>query len=81
MPTKMIDTKQGRVEVMEFGAGEPILYFHGTGITGEAMARLERPVANSGFQLIVPNRPAYGNTPLVGHRSAVACQSKVHALP
>jgi pimeloyl-ACP methyl ester carboxylesterase len=80
MITQTIDTDRGPVEFTESGTGDPILYFHGTGLTGEAMLPFELPLVESGFRLIVPNRPGYGNTPLSEHRSATDCADVAAAL-
>ena len=80
MLTETIDTACGPVEYTEVGTGEVILYFHGTGLTGDAMVPIELPLVESGFRLIVPNRPGYGNTPLSEHRSAADCAAVAAAL-
>src|SRR5262245_17081178 len=73
MLTKVIETHCGPVEYSEAGTGEPVLYFHGTGVTCEVMLDIELPLIEEGFRLIVPNRPGYGRTPLSTHRSAADC--------
>lgn len=78
--TKVVNTDRGPVEYSEAGAGEPILYFHGTGVTGDAMVAVESPLIDAGFRLIIPNRPGYGKTPLSTHRSANDCANVAAAL-
>lgn len=78
--TSVVQTHRGPVEYSMAGTGEPILYFHGTGVTGDTMLSVERPLVQDGFRLIVPNRPGYGNTPLEPHRSATDCAEVVAAL-
>jgi pimeloyl-ACP methyl ester carboxylesterase len=80
MRTLVAQTERGPVEYSEAGSGDPILYFHGTGITGDVMAAIEAPVAEEGFRLIVPNRPGYGRTPLSPHHSATDCAGVAAAL-
>ncbi len=80
MLTRIIETACGPVEYTTVGTGEPLLYFHGTGITGEVMAPIERPLSDDGFQLIFLNRPGYGQTPLASNRSAVDCARVATAL-
>lgn len=80
MPTKVVETRCGPVEYTEAGTGDPVLYFHGTGITGELMLAVEAPLVGDGFRLIVPNRPGYGRTPLSVHRSATDCANVAAAL-
>jgi hypothetical protein len=80
MLTETIDTACGPVEYTDVGTGEVILYFHGTGLTGDAMVPIELPLVESGFRLIVPNRPGYGSTPLSKHRSASDCADVAAAL-
>ena len=80
MCTKIIDTPRGPVEYSDAGAGEPILYFHGTGVTGEAMIPVESPLIEGGFRLIIPNRPGYGRSPLSVHHSAADTCAQSAAL-
>ena len=77
---QVVSTSAGFVEYSEAGSGEPILYFHGTGITGELMLTVERDLIDAGFRLIVPNRPGYGQTPLGSHRSSAGCATVAEAL-
>ena len=76
----VIDTARGPIEYVESGSGLPVVYFHGTGITCDGMLPIEEPVADSGFRLIIPNRPGYGETPLADHRSASACSAVAASL-
>lgn len=69
----MLQTKSGWVEYRVAGEGDPILYFHGTGAAGEIIVPFEQPLLDSGFQLVVPNRPGYYGTPLLDRRSPSAC--------
>ncbi len=80
MLTTVIETECGPVEYSEAGSGEPVLYFHGTGVTGEVMLTVESSLVEDGFRLIVPNRPGYGQTPLSPHSSASGCASVAAAL-
>jgi pimeloyl-ACP methyl ester carboxylesterase len=80
MSTHVVETARGPVEYTEAGAGPPILYFHGTGVTGDVMLTVESPLVDAGFRLIVPNRPGYGRTPLTPNHSAVGCANLAAAL-
>src|SRR5262245_51969805 len=80
MLTRVIETGCGPVEYSEAGTGEPVLYFHGTGVTGDVMLTVERRMTEDGFRLVVPNRPGYGKTPLSPHRSAADCANVAAAL-
>lgn len=80
MLTTIVETRCGPVEYSDAGSGEPILYFHGTGVSGEVMVSVESPLVDDGFRLIVPNRPGYGRTPLAPHRSAAGCAAVAAAL-
>lgn len=80
MPTHVIETASGPVEYTEAGAGPAVLYFHGTGVTGDVMLSVESPLVEAGFRLIIPNRPGYGRTPLGPDRSAVDCGKLFAAL-
>ena len=80
MCSNLIETDRGLVEYSDTGSGEPILYFHGSGVTGDAMVAVESPIVDGGFRLIVPNRPGYGRTPLAPNTSAVDCANVAAAL-
>src|SRR5215831_16618192 len=79
MLTKVVETDCGPVEYSEDGTGDPVLYFHGTGVTGDVMLTVESSLID-GFRLIVPNRPGYGKTPLSPHHSAAGCARVAVAL-
>ncbi len=72
-------TELGPVEYCEAGRGEPVLYFHGTGVCGDAMLPIESRLVDDGFRLLIPNRPGYGATPLEPNVSALGCSSVVAA--
>ena len=80
MLTKVAETRCGTVEYSEAGTGDPVLYFHGAGVTGDVMVSVESPLTDDGFRLIVPNRPGYGRTPLSPHRTAADCARVAAAL-
>jgi pimeloyl-ACP methyl ester carboxylesterase len=71
--TAFIETPTGPVEYSEAGAGQPVLYFHGTGAANDLIFAVERALIDDGFRLIAPNCPGYGDTPLSGGRSSAAC--------
>jgi pimeloyl-ACP methyl ester carboxylesterase len=73
MLTRIVATERGPVEYTEAGAGVPVLYFHGTGVTGDVMVAVEQSMIEDGFRVIVPNRPGYGLTPLAPHFTAADC--------
>lgn len=76
----LADTTCGLVEYTEAGSGTPILYFHGSGITCDAMLPFEMPLVEAGFRVIIFNRPGYGDTPLANHTSAKDCSTVAAAL-
>jgi pimeloyl-ACP methyl ester carboxylesterase len=80
MFTKVVETEYGPVEYSEAGTGDPILYFHGTGVTGDVMLSVEASLVEEGFRVIAPNRPGYGKTPLSPHPSATDCANVAAAL-
>lgn len=80
MFTAVVETTCGPVEYAEAGTGHPLLYFHGTGVTGDVMLAVEASLVRDGFRLIVPNRPGYGRTPLAPHHAAAGCARVAAAL-
>ena len=80
MENQILDTDSGPVEYAVEGTGNRILYFHGTGAANELVFPFEQPLLDSGFQLVVPNRPGYYGTPLLDRRSASACAKLANQL-
>jgi pimeloyl-ACP methyl ester carboxylesterase len=80
MITKVVETDRGTVEYSEAGTDVPVLYFHGTGVTGAAMLPFESRLIEDEFRLILPNRPGYGRTPLSENTSATDCADVAAAL-
>lgn len=78
--TKIAETQIGPVEYLDVGEGPPILYFHGSGVTGYSMLPFESKLVDDGFRLLLPSRPGYGETPLGEHKTAVACSKVAGAL-
>lgn len=78
--TQLVETACGAVEYLDGGSGPPVLYFHGTGATGEVVAVTERALVDDGFRLIVPHRPGYHGTPLTSGRTPQACADLGAAL-
>ena len=42
MLERIVETERGPVEYCEAGAGDPVVYFHGTGVTGKSCCPLKR---------------------------------------
>ncbi|MBP2832912.1 alpha/beta hydrolase [Aquimarina sp. U1-2] len=60
---QVVETNLGKIEYKKVGKGQPILFLHG----GHADCNM--PIAGFGidlnkYNLIIPSRPGYGNTPL-----------------
>lgn len=70
---QVLELASGAVEYGIQGTGPTVLYFHGTGAGNEVVFPIERPLLESGFQLLVPNRPGYYRTPLNDRRSTDSC--------
>lgn len=71
--TRIIETSRGPVEFSDSGEGIPILYFHGVGVGGELFLRVEQPLVEDGFRLLIPNRPGYYGTPISCGKTLVDC--------
>ncbi len=78
--THIAETARGPVEYSVAGDGDAVLYFHGTGGTCDGMMPFEYELVSDGFRLIMPNRPGYGNTPLVSNTSITDCTNVAAAL-
>jgi pimeloyl-ACP methyl ester carboxylesterase len=82
IPMRIVETARGPVEFVELGQGlpVPVLYFHGTGATGEVVEATERSLAEDGFRLIAPHRGGYHGTPLASGRTPQDCADLAAAL-
>jgi pimeloyl-ACP methyl ester carboxylesterase len=78
--TTIAETIVGPVEYLDVGQGPPILYFHGSGVTGYSMLPFESQLVDDGFRLLLLSRPGYGETPLGENRTAAACSKVAGAL-
>jgi pimeloyl-ACP methyl ester carboxylesterase len=76
----LLITALGPVEYAAAGEGRPVLYFHGTGAANDLIFCIEGALLAEGFQLMVPNRPGYGRTPLSSGRSSSDCADLAAAL-
>lgn len=68
MTNKVITTKLGKIEYSSSGIGQPILFVHG------GHSNSNEKLSHKGFdlkkyQLIIPSRPGYGQTPLNDHKT------------
>src|SRR5215216_1201603 len=54
-----VDTARGPVEVARAGAGEPVLFIHGTPGGWDSSLAMGRFLAEAGFEVIAPARPGY----------------------
>lgn len=78
--TRRSETSLGAVEFLEGGEGPPVLYFHGTGATGDVVAATEHALLDDGFRLLAPHRPGYHGTPITSGRTPQACADLAAAL-
>src|SRR5688500_17836556 len=51
------------LSVESWGAGTPVVLVHGSLATGAEEWEAQRPLAEKGFRLLVPDRRGYGNSP------------------
>lgn len=54
-----------RLATREWGSGVPAVLVHGSLTTGEENWHGQRPLAEKGFRLVVPDRRGYGDSPKV----------------
>ena len=66
MANKVLTTKLGKVEYSSFGIGQPILFVHGGHSNSNEKLAL-KGLDLKKYQLIIPSRPGYGQTPLNNH--------------
>ncbi|MBD8506722.1 alpha/beta fold hydrolase [Hoyosella sp. G463] len=51
------------LSVESWGAGDPVILVHGALATGAEEWQAQEPLAREGYQLLVPDRRGYGNSP------------------
>jgi pimeloyl-ACP methyl ester carboxylesterase len=73
-----VETSLGPVELARRGAGDPVLFVHGTPGGSDSSYVMGRFLAEAGFEVIAPSRPGYLGTPLEG-REAIDDQADLHA--
>src|SRR3712207_5931664 len=57
------DDPVGRLFVESWGSGVPVVLVHGSLATGADEWQAQRPLAEEGFRLLVPDRRGYGRSP------------------
>lgn len=55
--------KMSDIVVGSWGAGTPVVLVHGSLATGAEEWQAQRPLADEGFRLVVPDRRGYGRSP------------------
>jgi pimeloyl-ACP methyl ester carboxylesterase len=64
------DTTTGAIHVTRLGSGTPVLMVHGSGqgnpLGGAQHWACQAPLAEQGFELILPDRPGHGRSPTRG---------------
>ena len=60
----MLDTSLGKVEYIDTGHGDPVLFVHGSPGGCDQGALMGAFLAQRGFRVIAPSRPGYLGTPL-----------------
>ena len=79
-PSRLVETRCGRVEVIERGTGPALLSVHGSpGNCWQGLLLAEFFRAN-GFRVVAPSRPGYGGTPLATGRSTAEQADAMLAL-
>jgi pimeloyl-ACP methyl ester carboxylesterase len=73
-----VETALGPVEVARVGAGEAVLFIHGTPGGWDSSVAMGRFLVDAGFELIAASRPGYLGTPLANLRS-IDAQADLHA--
>ncbi len=72
MKSQIVKTAKGSIEYTLLGKGPLVLVCHGTSSDCYA-SELAGPLVDSGFSVLTPSRPGYGQTPLdVGKTAAQA---------
>ena len=55
--------QSSKLHVETWGRGEPVVLVHGSLATGAEEWEAQRPLADDGFRLLVPDRRGYGRSP------------------
>ena len=60
------------LHVESWGDGTPVVLVHGSLATGAEEWEAQRPLADEGFRLLVPDRRGYGRSPAAEARTSCA---------
>lgn len=72
------DTANGTIEYVDTGAGEPVLFVHGSPGGADQSALMSAFISDAGFRVIAPSRPGYGGTALDDDNADPAAQAELH---
>ena len=72
------DTPNGPIEYLDVGAGDPVLFVHGSPGGADQGELMTRFLVAAGFRVIAPSRPGYLGTPLSDANATPAAQADMY---
>jgi pimeloyl-ACP methyl ester carboxylesterase len=73
---RTVDVSGARVELLEVGSGEPVLFLPGWGLTARSYIAALLPLASSGLRVIAPSLPGFGASTPLGLRAPLAAYAR-----
>ncbi len=65
-----------RVELLEVGAGEPVLFLPGWGLTARSYLAALLPLARNGLRVMAPSLPGFGSSTPLGLQAPLAAYAR-----
>ncbi|MFN8126153.1 MAG: alpha/beta hydrolase [Candidatus Nanopelagicales bacterium] len=77
--SSLLDTARGPVQLLDEGAGDPVLVVHGSPGGCDQGRLMAQFLIEAGFRAIIPSRPGYLDTPLTDENAAIDAQADLFA--
>jgi pimeloyl-ACP methyl ester carboxylesterase len=69
---RTVEVSSARVELLEVGSGEPVLFLPGWGLTARSYIAALLPLASAGLRIIAPSLPGFGASTPLGLRAPLS---------
>jgi pimeloyl-ACP methyl ester carboxylesterase len=69
---RTVEVDGAPMELLEAGAGDPLLFLHGWGLTPRAYSEAVLPLCGAGVRVIAPSLPGFGGSAALGLRAGLA---------
>jgi pimeloyl-ACP methyl ester carboxylesterase len=73
---RTVEVSGARIELLEVGAGEPVLFLPGWGLTARSYLAALLPIASAGLRVIAPSMPGFGASTPLGLRAPLGAYAR-----